>query len=118
MSDNDPNFVVDDNQGGMGGGNGSSGTEEETYDSLTERELAFKLIAAHALVDKEFYRFLREDPRGAVASLHFALEDTDYEYISGVFTEYGQGIEWDRIDQYADEIREAIHAPSVVRSLW
>jgi IS5 family transposase len=117
MSDNDPNFVVDDNQGGMGGG-GSDGGVEETYDSLTERELAFKLLAAHALVDKEFYFLLKEDPESAARSLHIALDQEDYDYIRGVTTENGVGVEWERIDQLAEEVREALHADTVVRSLW
>lgn len=115
---NDDNSAMNgDNMGSMGGGTKDGGTEE-VYDSLTERELAFKLLAAHALVDRDFYFFLRKDPQAAAASLHIALEESDYEYIRGVTTENGAGVEWERFDAYADEIREALHTKTVVRSLW
>jgi hypothetical protein len=107
-----------DNMSSMGGGNDAGAGEGEVYTGHTEREVAFKLLAAHALVDREFYFFLKEDPVAAAASLHIALEDSDYDYIRGVLTENGAGVEWDRVDAHADEIREALHAETVVRSLW
>jgi len=69
------------------------------------------MLAAHTLVDKEFYFWLRKDPVAAAASLHIALEESDYEYLRS-------GVQWDRIDPYADEIRAAVNADMVVRSLW
>ncbi len=114
---NDDNSAMNgDNMDSMGGrmndgGANDGGAEEEVYDSLTEREVAFKMLAAHALVDRDFYFFLREDPVAAAASLHIALEESDYEYLRS-------GVQWDRIDPHADEIREAVNADMVVRSLW
>lgn len=107
-----------DNMSSMGGGGNDKGEPEEVYTGHTEREVAFKLLAAHALVDKEFYWFLRKDPVAAAASLHMVLDETDYEYLRGVATETGPGIEWDRINSLVDEARESLHAETVVRSLW
>jgi hypothetical protein len=106
-------YIADDlgNTGSNGGG------ADETYDSLTEREVAFKLIAAHALVDRDFYELLKSDPQAAVQSLHIFLEEDDIQYLKGG-TDEQPGVEWERIDRYADEIRDAVHADSVVRSLW
>ena len=96
--------------GGGGAGQGPSGGEE-VYDGLTEREVAFKMLAAHALVDAEFYWLLRKDPVLACNSIYIALEETDYEYLRS-------GIQWDHIDPYQEEIRAAVNANMVVRSLW
>ena len=91
----------------------------EVYTTKTEREVAFKLIAAHALVDEEFYQALRRNAREAVARLHFHLEDDDYLYLEGKTTSEGApGIEWEPIDDRIAEIRSALNAPTVVRSLW
>lgn len=70
------------------------------------------------MVDREFYQLLRKDPVAAAASLHMVLDDTDYEYLRGFATETGPGVEWERVDALADEIRESLHAETVVRSLW
>lgn len=107
-----------DNMAAMGGGGDDGVVEEEVYTGHTEREVAFKLLAAHALVDKEFYWFLRKDPVAAAASLHMVLDESDYEYLRGLATETGPGVEWERIDAMVDEAREALHAGTVVRSLW
>lgn len=116
---NDDNSAMNgDNMSAMGGGTDGGAGGEEVYTGHMEREVAFKLLAAHALVDKEFYFWLRKDPVAAAASLHIALEESDYEYIRGVTTENGAGLEWERIDAHADEIRESLHAETVVRSLW
>ena len=61
--------------------------------------------------DKEFYYRLREDPVAAAKELYITLEDSDYEYLRS-------GIEWDRIDPHAEEVRDALHADAFVRSLW
>lgn len=107
-----------DNMSAMGGGTDGGAGEGEVYTAKTEREVAFKLLAAHALVDKKFYGFLREDPVAAVASLHMVLDESDYEYLRGLGTETAPGVEWERLDALADEIRESLHADTVVRSLW
>lgn len=84
--------------------------EEEQY-GLTERQIAFKLLAAHALVDAEFYRKLQEDPEAAADELYIRLREDDLEYLRGI-------VEWPVIDKYADEIRAALHTEAVVRSIW
>jgi hypothetical protein len=101
--------------GGPGAGGGEPGTEE-VYRGHTEREVAFKLLAAHALVDREFYEFLKADPAAAAASLHIALDDFDLQYLKGGVE--GESVEWERIDPVAEEIRDALNADVVVRSLW
>jgi hypothetical protein len=74
-----------------------------------ERELAFKLLAAHALVDADFYRWLRTDPENAAAQLHIRLTDKDIDYIQNV-------VEWDAIDTNADDIRARLHLDMVTNS--
>jgi hypothetical protein len=93
--------------------------EEKTYTTKTEREVAFKLIAAHALVDAKFYEFLRTSPREAVAYLHFALDEVDYRYLENTPLE-GEppGVQWEAIDAHIEEVRAALNADSVVRSFW
>ena len=93
--------------------------EPEVYTTKTEREVAFKLIAAHALVDADYYRRLRENPRDAVAELHFLLDDSDYEYLSGMPSVDGDpGVQWDVVDEHIETLRSALNADTVVRSLW
>jgi hypothetical protein len=96
----------------MTDGNTGAGTpgEEEEY-GHTERQIAFKLLAAHAMVDAEFYARLREDPAAAADELHIALREDDLEYLRGV-------VEWPVLDKYAEEIRTALHTDAVVRSIW
>jgi hypothetical protein len=93
--------------------------EELAYTTKTEREVAFKMIAAHALVDKTYYDWLRESPRDAVAYLHFVLDETDYRYLENVPLD-GEppGVQWDTVDEHIDQIRSALNAGSVVRSFW
>lgn len=88
----------------------SSSPEDEVY-GLIERQIAFKLLAAHAMVDAEFYSFLRTDPELAAASLHIMLTEEDVRYIKGI-------VEWDKIDEHAEAVREALHTDAVVRSFW
>jgi hypothetical protein len=88
----------------------SMGSEEEVY-GHTERQLAFKLLASHAMVDPEFYRFLRDDPELAAASLHIMLTQEDIRYIKST-------VEWDKLDRHADEVRDALHTEEVVGSIW
>ena len=82
---------------------------EEPY-PLTERQIAFKRLAAHALVDPEFYRRLRDDPASAVEELYMRLPDEDIRYL--------KEIEWPVLDERADEIRKALHLDDVVKSTW
>ena len=89
----------------------SGGPEEEQYDGLTEREVVYKLLAAHAMVDRAFYEALRKDPVGAAAELHIALNDEDVEYITNV-------VNWDALDEHAEPVREALQAERAMRSLW
>jgi hypothetical protein len=74
-----------------------------------EREIKFKLLAAHAMVDREFFEHLREDPDGAAAELHIRLSDNDLIYLREL-------VEWDRIDKVADEIRESLRLEMVTNS--
>lgn len=92
---------------------------EELYTTKTEREVAFKMIAAHALIDAKFYEFLRANPRDAVAYLHFVLDDSDYRYLENMPLE-GEpaGVQWEAIDAHIEEVRSALNAGSVVRSFW
>ncbi len=99
----------DDTSGNMeGGGSEPEGGEHEPY-GFMERELIFKLLASHALVDRDFYWWLRKDPQGAAAELHIALTEEDVDYIQNQ-------VEWDRIDEMADPIRESLHLEMVTNS--
>ena len=89
---------------------GSSEGREEIY-GLLERQIVFKLIAAHAMVDAEFYKRLRNDPAEAVAEMHLLLADDDMEYLKGI-------VDWPVLDEHAEAVREALHTEAVVRSLW
>lgn len=84
--------------------------DEEVY-GHTERQIAYKLLAAHAMVDAEFYNFLRKDPRAAARSLHIMLEDEDVEYIQGT-------VNWEELDRHADAVRAALETQKVIRSIW
>ena len=74
-----------------------------------ERELIFKLLASHALVDEEFYKDLQNDPEAAAAQLHIRLTTEDIEYITSV-------VEWNVLDENAEGIREALHLDLVTNS--
>ncbi len=78
---------------------------------LIERQILFKLIAAHALVDAEFYKRLRGDPAAAAAEMNLALPDDDLEYLKSI-------VDWPVLDEHAEAVREALHTEAVVRSLW
>ena len=130
-STNDPNEdnLLDDGSTGddqwtRTAGNGDTHdeltSEPEVYTTKTEREVAFKLIAAHALVDAKYYQLLRENPREAVGQLHFLLDEDDYRYLEGKTSldERRPGINWDAIDPVVDQLRSGLNQESVVRSLW
>lgn len=82
--------------------------DREPY-GFMERELAFKLLASHALVDADFYEWLRRDPENAAAQLHIRLTDKDIDYIQNV-------VEWDSIGLQAPDIRERLHLDMVTNS--
>jgi hypothetical protein len=82
--------------------------DTEPY-GFMERELAFKLLASHALVDAEFYEWLRRDPENAAGQLHIRLTDKDIDYIQNV-------VEWESIDHMAPDIRERLHLDLVTNS--
>jgi hypothetical protein len=89
--------------------------EHEPY-GFMERELAFKLLASHALVDREFFDWLREDPEAAAAQLHIRLTKEDIDYLRN-------DVEWDRLQSPTDSglrnddsIRDALHLERVTNS--
>lgn len=82
--------------------------DTEAY-GFMERELAFKLLASHALVDADFYEWLRRDPENAAAQLHIRLTDKDIDYIQNV-------VEWESIDDQAPAIRDRLHLDQVTNS--
>jgi hypothetical protein len=91
---------------------GGGGGEFEEHHGHSEREVAFKLLAAHAMVDAEFYQRLREDPASAAAELHIMLDGGDLEYLQGV-------VNWEELDKYAEGVRQALQPEKAIRSpLW
>ena len=74
-----------------------------------EREVAFKFLASHAMVDADFYEHLKRDPETAAAELHIRLNDRDLEYLRNI-------VEWDELDKYAGEIRARLHLEDVTNS--
>ena len=46
-----------------------------------EREVAFKLLAAHGMVDAPFFEYLRRNPVRAAATLHIKLTKDDIAYL-------------------------------------
>jgi len=74
-----------------------------------EREIKFKLLAANAMVDREFFARLRTDPDGAAAELHIRLSDNDLIYLREL-------VDWDRIEKVADDIRESLNLEMVTNS--
>ncbi len=81
---------------------------DEPY-GFMERELVFKLLASHAMVDREFHTRLREDPEGAAAELHIRLTKNDLIYLREI-------VDWDRIDKVADDIRDSLRLEMVTNS--
>ena len=82
--------------------------DTEEY-GFTERELAFKLLASHAMVDEAFFQSLRNNPESAAAQLHIRLTERDLYYLTDV-------VEWDEIDKYSSDIRERLHLDQVTNS--
>jgi len=83
-------------------------THDEPY-GFMERELAFKLMASHALVDEAYFRWLREDPVAAADQLHIRLTDEDVKYLKGI-------VDWDSIEKVAFSVRESLHLDMVTNS--
>ncbi len=81
---------------------------EEPY-GFMERELIFKLLASHALVDAEFFDELRYRPVEAARQLHIRLTDADLAYLQ-------DSVDWDTIARSADEIRESLKLELVTNS--
>lgn len=86
----------------------SSG-DEEPY-GHTERQIAFKRLAAHALADPEFYARLRDNPEEACREMYIQLDGDDLAYLKEV--------DWAELDRHADAVRKAIHLEAVVASIW
>ena len=82
--------------------------EEEPY-GFMERELIFKLLASHALVDAGFFEELRRDPEAAATQLHIGLTEGDLNYLR-------TNVEWERIARHANTIRESLHLDLVTHS--
>jgi len=84
--------------------------EREEYGHM-ERQLAFKLLASHAMVNAEFFERLRADPAAAAVELHIALTPDDIDYIQNK-------VQWEVIDERAQEIRAALNLEEVVNPSW
>ena len=82
--------------------------EEHRPYGYMERQLVFKLLAAHALVDAEFFDQLRENPREAASQLRIDLTDDDVKYINGV--------DWVTLNKNADAIRNGLNLEQVTNS--
>jgi len=82
--------------------------EHERY-GFMERELAFKLLASHAMVDGDFFEYLRRDPVAAAAHLHVALEPKDIEYLTNE-------VDWDRLAEMAEPVRASLKLELVTNS--
>ena len=74
-----------------------------------ERELVFKLLAAHALVDHPFLLRLRKNPKAAAAELHISLTPEDVNYIKNQ-------VNWKYVTKEASGIREALNLEAVTNS--
>ena len=97
----------------------SSGNEEIQYPNpdnpeherygFMERELAFKLMASHAMVDPDYFEYLRNDPVAGAAHLHIALDDSDIDYLTNE-------VDWDRLAEVADSVRASLKLEIVTNS--
>jgi hypothetical protein len=86
-----------------------NGDHDERPYGFMERELAFKLLASHAMVDAEFYEALKADPAGAAEQLHIALTEEDVSYIQN-------DVDWKSLDQWAGSVRESLNLERVTSS--
>jgi hypothetical protein len=85
-----------------------SNPEHERY-GFMEREVAFKLLASHAMVDPDYFEYLRKDPVAAAAHLHIALEQKDIEYLV-------KEVDWDRLADMAEPVRASLKLELVTNS--
>jgi hypothetical protein len=74
-----------------------------------ERELAFKLMASHAMVDAEYFARLRDEPVAAAAELHIALSERDLAYLTN-------DVDWARLEEMAAPVRESLVLENVTNS--
>jgi hypothetical protein len=74
-----------------------------------ERELAFKLMASHAMVDPDYFEYLRTDPAAAAAHLHIALTSDDLEYLTN-------HVDWEQLAGVQDLVRESLKLEMVTNS--
>jgi hypothetical protein len=81
---------------------------DEPY-GFMERELIFKLLASHALVDEEFFKELRNDPEAAAARLHIRLTVDDIEYLKNK-------VDWEHLEKQQYGIRDALSLEAVTNS--
>jgi hypothetical protein len=82
--------------------------EHEPY-GFMERELAFKLMASHAMVDAGYFEYLRTDPVAAAAHLHIGLEPKDIEYLTNE-------VDWERLVELAEPVRTSLKLELVTNS--
>jgi hypothetical protein len=82
--------------------------EHEEY-GFMEREVAFKLLAAHAMVDPGFFEYLRNSPVEAAAHLHIALEQKDIDYLTNE-------VDWVRLAEMAEPVRASLKLELVTNS--
>lgn len=82
--------------------------EHERY-GFMEREVAFKLLASHAMVDGAYFEYLRNDPVAAAAHLHIALEPKDIEYLKNE-------VDWNRLAEIAEPVRASLKLELVTNS--
>lgn len=89
----------------------NSSTDQDGHEpyGFMEREVAFKLLASHALVDSDFYTELQNHPEAAAAALHIRLTEEDIDYIANK-------VEWTVISEQAETIRESLHLDLVTNS--
>lgn len=74
-----------------------------------ERELAFKLMAAHALVDPGYFRWLREDPVAAAQHVRIRLSEEDLDYLKNQ-------VQWEVLERMADNVRGSLRLERVTNS--
>jgi hypothetical protein len=82
--------------------------DERPY-GFMERELAFKLLASHGMVDHEFFEHLRRDPRAAAAELHIHLTRADLDYLKNK-------VDWETLANNAPDIRASLKLELVTNS--
>lgn len=81
---------------------------QEPY-GFMERELAFKLMASHAMVDADYFARLRDEPVAAAEELHIALSERDLAYLTN-------DVDWARLEEMAEPVRESLVLENVTNS--